>query len=688
MSVRRFLGVVLAGAVVTSALVAGVATAAVAVTDPNCAPVTMLAFRGSGETNVAPAVTATAGAAYAYGDSGLVTNGWEGPTLQRLIGQLAPDAVAAAIPVIGIGAPDAPYLPGYPAAAVDPTDLAALAASAQAGAVAAELLIKQTKTVAAMGSCEFAPRFIAVGYSQGALAARVLAQLNPVDVVGVVTLGDPAQKPNAVGNVGAGAAGDGLLHWLAPYFADKFDGLYAQNTATAAFCHAGDPVCEFGWSSMWRVATEAYENHAYFVSEADLVPATQAFQALAADARLNLAPAVTGIPVAHAAASVLAVAGAPTVISAVGSQLEGPFAAYTFDFGNGLVETNATGMAYVPVGVAGENSVAVTVTDGFRSDTTVLDYTVASMTAALPKTDLAAPNFLVATAPDPVAAGSTLPLVLRGAPTDSALTLLLVPAVSASPWGAEPAFATVLASESGVMVPADLAVGKYFVVVGAENGAWGVSTVDIVAATVDPGTDLPQTGGPLESVTPVTVPAVGQAVATVDGEADAVTVARTSARTGVTVTGTDYTLTVNGLHRGGSATKVDTDTVLVLERDGSVTVSGEGFAPNTDVQVYLFSTATAVGSAPVNSTGAFSKNFAVPASIAAGLHTLQVVGLAPDGSVRVLDLGVRVVDAAASASTLAKTGVDLGGVLGAALLVLLAGLAVTVLPRRRVVTAA
>lgn len=79
-----------------------------------------------------------------------------------------------------------------------------------------------------------------------------------------------------------------------------------------------------------------------------------------------------------------------------------------------------------------------------------------------------------------------------------------------------------------------------------------------------------------------------------------------------------------------------------------------------------------------------SKNFAVPTSIAAGLHTLQVVGLAPNGSTRVLDLGVRVVEPA-SASSLAKTGVDLGSVLGGALLVLLAGLAETVLQRRRVV---
>lgn len=136
---------------------------------------------------------------------------------------------------------------------------------------------------------------------------------------------------------------------------------------------------------------------------------------------------------------------------------------------------------------------------------------------------------------------------------------------------------------------------------------------------------------------------------------------------------------------------VDENTVLVLHKDGSITVQGEGFASNSDIKFYLFSTATAVGTTTANSDGTMSATFDVPAGISAGLHTLQVVGFAPDGSSRVLNLGVRVVDtttATSSAAALATTGVDVSGVLGGALLVLLAGLAVTVLPRRRASMAA
>ncbi|MDJ0347950.1 cutinase family protein [Cryobacterium sp. PH29-G1] len=700
-TVYRFLGGVLAGTIVTSALVGGVSTAAVANVAPDCSPITVLAFRGSGEGNLDPQATASAGAAHAYGTTGLITNGWEGPTLERLIAQLAPQAAAASIPVIGVGASDSVYVPGYPAAPVGPTDLIGIAESAQTGAIAAELIIKQAKSAAIVNHCAFSPRFIAVGYSQGAIAARVLAQLNSTDVVGVVTIGDPAQKPSAAGNVGAGAAGDGLMRWLVPSFGDKFDALYAQDTVTAALCHAGDPVCDFGWTSVWRVPSQRYENHAYFVSIDDIAPATQALAALTTNAQLNPVVALqAAAPVAHAAASVLAFEGRLTTISAVGTESADASLNYEFDYDNdGHYDAdNPVGLvaADIPVGI---HTVKVRVTDGAdRSDVVSLTFEVAPATAATPKADLNNMSFLVSELGS-IAAGSVLPLELQGAPTGSELTMMLVPKVSPSPWGAEPAFSTVLTAggeSDGVQIPGDLATGAYFVVVGAESGEWGAVELEIVAASVDPGTDPgtdpgidpAQTGGLLAPVTPITVPAVGQAILTVDGTPGTVTVARATGISGLTISGVGFALTVNGLHHGGSAIPVDANNVLVLERDGSVTVSGTGFAPNTDVEVFLFSTATAVGSATVNAAGAFSATFAVPASMSAGLHTLQLVGLAPNGSTRVVDLGVRVADAAASALTLAKTGIDLGGVLGSALLVVLAGLAVAVRPRRRTVTAA
>src|SRR5690606_32189637 len=57
--------------------------------DAECAPLVVIAFRGSGEQNLTPGVTGNAGAPYRYGDSELVTNGWESVTLTGLFDQLS-----------------------------------------------------------------------------------------------------------------------------------------------------------------------------------------------------------------------------------------------------------------------------------------------------------------------------------------------------------------------------------------------------------------------------------------------------------------------------------------------------------------------------------------------------------------------------------------------------------------------
>ena len=57
--------------------------------DGECAPLVVLAFRGSGEANLSPGVTSNAGAPFTYDDGGLVTNGWEGETLEGLFAELS-----------------------------------------------------------------------------------------------------------------------------------------------------------------------------------------------------------------------------------------------------------------------------------------------------------------------------------------------------------------------------------------------------------------------------------------------------------------------------------------------------------------------------------------------------------------------------------------------------------------------
>jgi hypothetical protein len=89
-----------------------------------------------------------------------------------------------------------------------------------------------------------------------------------------------------------------------------------------------------------------------------------------------------------------------------------------------------------------------------------------------------------------------------------------------------------------------------------------------------------------------------------------------------------------------------TEGVVTLTRSREVEVSGQGFAPGTLVDVWLFSSPTFLGTVLVDADGTFKASLEVSSGIAIGEHTLQANGISSDGATRSLNLGVRVVDAA------------------------------------------
>lgn len=241
--------------------------------DPeHCEPVAILAFRGSGGQNLDPTVTGAAGADHAYAGSNLVTNGWEGEHLERLLAAYAPltypeDGFRAdAVPVIGVGPADAAGEIGYPAAPVSFAAPRDLLASMEAGVAAAHQTVASFKAAHSDG-CSTTTKFIAVGYSQGAMVARTAAQQNPADIVGVLSLGDPFQMPGAPGNEGTGADGNGLARQLLgaePAYA-TLDDFYDLVAHTSALCHLGDLICAFpgGFSAFLALGGDIPEHANY-----------------------------------------------------------------------------------------------------------------------------------------------------------------------------------------------------------------------------------------------------------------------------------------------------------------------------------------------------------------------------------------------------------------------------------------
>nr|BFE61184.1 hypothetical protein GCM10020063_057100 [Dactylosporangium thailandense] len=114
-----------------------------------------------------------------------------------------------------------------------------------------------------------------------------------------------------------------------------------------------------------------------------------------------------------------------------------------------------------------------------------------------------------------------------------------------------------------------------------------------------------------------------------------------------------------------------------------IVVVGTGFAAHSTATITLYSTPLTLVTVVTDGNGDFSKPVTVPASLAAGVHTLVAQGVAPSGNPRAMKLTVTVAPrAAASSGGLAVTGAPAGPMALAGLAMLLAG-AVLVRPRVR-----
>ncbi|MEV7663531.1 cutinase family protein [Paenarthrobacter sp. NPDC089316] len=249
-TILRHRGTSLFGAAVLTAVALTSFAPAPRAAAADCEPVAILAFRGSGEKNIDSTASTLAGKTHSYGDGKLFTNGWEGPKLQQLFDAYAGTSFGdgfdpESVPVLGIGYDGTT---GFPAIKVEDnlnTDIfrnlikSAGKGSLYASSVMASFLKSQPS------GCN--TKFIAVGYSQGAMAARQTAEASS-RVVGVVDFGDPFQKPNSPGTTGEGSDGNGIVrHWSTKDLQAHLDKFYDLPAAKSAFCHQGDPICSYSW---------------------------------------------------------------------------------------------------------------------------------------------------------------------------------------------------------------------------------------------------------------------------------------------------------------------------------------------------------------------------------------------------------------------------------------------------------
>lgn len=93
----------------------------------------------------------------------------------------------------------------------------------------------------------------------------------------------------------------------------------------------------------------------------------------------------------------------------------------------------------------------------------------------------------------------------------------------------------------------------------------------------------------------------------------------------------------------GKPTLLNSRGMVIVEHDDEVTVGGEGLKPNSEASTWLFSTPRRLGVLQVNADGSFVETYKIGTDVAVGDHTAQINGLAPDGTLRSVEVGVEVI---------------------------------------------
>jgi CshA-type fibril repeat protein len=88
----------------------------------------------------------------------------------------------------------------------------------------------------------------------------------------------------------------------------------------------------------------------------------------------------------------------------------------------------------------------------------------------------------------------------------------------------------------------------------------------------------------------------------------------------------------------------------IFEANDFITIAGGGLKPFTPASTWLFSTPTKLGELQVDGSGNFSEQYAIGDVVPPGDHTAQLNGIAPDGTLRSVEVAVEIVPTAEEAA--------------------------------------
>ncbi|MFM6941445.1 MAG: beta strand repeat-containing protein [Candidatus Planktophila sp.] len=127
------------------------------------------------------------------------------------------------------------------------------------------------------------------------------------------------------------------------------------------------------------------------------------------------------------------------------------------------------------------------------------------------------------------------------------------------------------------------------------------------------------------------------------GKLDTITVVKTNEPLGVLITATDWSLKLTSTTQFVQGTTQDTNDRVVIEKGNTVTTSGTGFKPFSQVDIWVYSTPTWLGAVITDQFGNFTTTVPMPAALPEGDHTFQAKGVTPDSTPRMADVPITLV---------------------------------------------
>jgi hypothetical protein len=142
----------------------------------------------------------------------------------------------------------------------------------------------------------------------------------------------------------------------------------------------------------------------------------------------------------------------------------------------------------------------------------------------------------------------------------------------------------------------------------------------------------------------ITTPALKPAFQT-DGKVELVTVKPNEDKTGIIVSSDNWSLQIKSTTQFVQGTTEDTSARVVIEKGNTVTTSGTGFKPYSQVDVYVYSTPTWLGAVLTDEFGNFTTTLPMPAALPEGDHTFQAQGQTPESKQRYASIPITLVPA-------------------------------------------